>query len=67
MRCPRPGAEPLARRSRWRGDEGLETIEYALVLALLITALVSILPQFSADFARTYNDIVSSLSAAVSN
>jgi Flp pilus assembly pilin Flp len=55
------------RRSRLRDDDGLEVVEYALLLALLVATVAAIFPQFTADFAQTYTTIVSTLSAAMNN
>lgn len=61
--------EPLTRdrRSRWwRGERGLETVEYALIAALLVVVLLAILPQVSQAFIDAYTAVNDALADAMS-
>ena len=65
--APLTTAEP-GRRSQPHADDGIEAIEYALFLALLVGVIAAVvLPQFGTDLANAYTAIVSTLSAAISN
>ena len=52
---------------RWRSDAGLEAVEYALIAAILLTALFLAVPQFVNQFAPAYNAIMNSLTTAMGN
>lgn len=58
-----PPREP--RQQTWRDDAGLEVVEYALIAALLLGALLIILPQFSSEFVAAFTSINNAIAEAM--
>ena len=53
------------RGRRWRGESGLETIEYALIAALILTALLAAIPLIAAEVFPTYSSIIDAINDAL--
>jgi Flp pilus assembly pilin Flp len=46
-------------------ERGLETVEYALIAAVLLGAVAAIVPQFSAEFVAAYSAINDAIASAL--
>jgi len=51
--------------SRWLSDAGLETVEYALVAAVLLGAVIAAFPAIPTGFTEAYSAITSALADAM--
>ena len=65
-RSPRePNSAAVGRRPgrgrRWRGESGLETIEYALIAAVILTALLASIPLIAAEVFPAYSTIIDAI------
>lgn len=46
-------------------ERGLETVEYALIAAVLLGTVAAIVPQFSAEFVAAYSAINDAIASAL--
>lgn len=44
-----------------RSDTGLESVEYALIAAVMLTALFVVVPTFANQLAPAYNAVINTL------
>jgi len=49
----------------WRGESGLETVEYALLAAVLLGAVIAAFPAIPTGFTDAYSAITDAIAAAL--
>jgi len=50
---------------RWRSEAGLETVEYALLAAVLLGAVIAAFPAIPTSFTQAYSAIADALGGAL--
>lgn len=63
MKCLRSADDPADEGAvgRMRSDTGLESVEYALIAAVMLTALFVVVPTFANQLAPAYNAVINTL------